>query len=55
MKERAAKIPAAYNSRLIEDPERLVQLYVATGNQKKANEWRKKLAEAKSAAKAATK
>jgi serine/threonine protein kinase len=55
MKEREAKISPGYKIRLVEDAERLIQLYAATGNQDKAKEWRKKLAEAKSAAKAAAK
>jgi serine/threonine protein kinase len=52
MKEREAKVPPLQRRRLIEDPERLLRLYQAMGNQDKANEWRKNLAEAKAAAKA---
>jgi eukaryotic-like serine/threonine-protein kinase len=47
MQEREAKIPRTYRVRLIEDLERLVQLYEATGNKEKAKAWQKKLAEAK--------
>jgi len=55
MRLREAKIPEPYKIRLIEDLQRLVQLYEATGNKDKAKEWRQKLAEAMAAAKAALK
>jgi tetratricopeptide (TPR) repeat protein len=55
MKDRASKLPAPHRGRLIEHMERLVQLYEGMGKQNKANEWRKKLAEEKAAAKAAEK
>jgi hypothetical protein len=47
MKEREAKIPAQAKVRLTEALERLVQLYEATDQKEKADEWRKKLEEAK--------
>jgi eukaryotic-like serine/threonine-protein kinase len=47
MKQNEATIPTPYKIRLIEALERLVQLYEATGNQDKANEWQTKLAEAR--------
>jgi eukaryotic-like serine/threonine-protein kinase len=46
MKEREAKIAVPYKIRLVEALERLVQLYDATGNEDKAQEWRKLLTEA---------
>jgi serine/threonine protein kinase len=55
LKERAAKLPAPHKGRLIEYMERLVDLYEGMGKKDKANEWRKNLAEAKAAAKAAQK
>jgi serine/threonine protein kinase len=51
MKDREAKLPPAYKSRVIEDAQRLVQLYEATSNREEANKWRKKLVQAKAAAK----
>jgi tetratricopeptide (TPR) repeat protein len=49
MKDREAKIPPPDKIRLIEALERLVQLYKATGNKDKAEEWQKKLIDAKAA------
>jgi tetratricopeptide (TPR) repeat protein/predicted Ser/Thr protein kinase len=43
MKQREAKIPPPGKVRLTEALERLVQLYEATGQKDKAEEWRKKL------------
>jgi hypothetical protein len=51
MKQRENKIPANGKARLTEALERLVQLYDATGQKGKADEWRKQLEEAKAAAK----
>jgi hypothetical protein len=51
MKQREAKIPAMGKVRLTEALERLVQLYDATGQKDKADEWRKKLEESQAAAK----
>jgi serine/threonine protein kinase len=51
MKEREATIPQQYRVRLLEALQRLVQLYEATGNNEKAREWQKKLAEASAPAK----
>jgi serine/threonine protein kinase/Tfp pilus assembly protein PilF len=50
MKQREAKIPAHAKVHLTEALERVVQLYDATGQKDKADEWRKKLEEAKAAA-----
>jgi tetratricopeptide (TPR) repeat protein len=43
MKQREAKIPANSKTRVTEALERLVQLYDATGQKDKADEWRKQL------------
>ncbi|HEV3117599.1 MAG TPA: serine/threonine-protein kinase [Gemmataceae bacterium] len=43
MKEREAKIPVFYKTRLTEALERLVEYYTALGQSDKAVEWRKKL------------
>jgi tetratricopeptide (TPR) repeat protein len=43
MRQREAKIPANAKSRLTEALDRLVQLYDATGQKDKADEWRRKL------------
>jgi non-specific serine/threonine protein kinase/serine/threonine-protein kinase len=51
LKQRQAPNPAQGKARLTEAVERLVQLYDATGPKDKADEWRKKLEEAKAAAK----
>jgi serine/threonine protein kinase/lipopolysaccharide biosynthesis regulator YciM len=51
LKQRETKIPAYGKVRLTEALERLVQLYDATGQKDKAEEWRKKLEQAKAAAK----
>jgi len=51
MKQREAKIPAQSKTRLTEALERLVRLYEATDQKDKADAWRKKLEEAKAAAK----
>jgi tetratricopeptide (TPR) repeat protein len=51
MKQREAKIPAQAKVRLTEALERLVQLYDATGQKDKADEWRKQLEQTKAAAK----
>jgi hypothetical protein len=51
MKEREATIPRQYKVRLLEALQRLVRLYEATGNNEKARDWRKKLAEASAPAK----
>ncbi len=53
MRQRQARIPGSYKIRLIEDLQQLVKLYEAVGNHDKVIEWRKKLAEALAAAKAA--
>jgi hypothetical protein len=55
MKQREAKVPPLGKVRLTEALERLVQLFEATGQMDKANQWRKKWEEAKAAAKPATK
>jgi hypothetical protein len=56
MKQCEAKIPPQFKSvRLGEALERLVQLYEATGQKDKADEWRKKLEEANAAARSAPK
>jgi hypothetical protein len=55
MKQREAKIPANSRNRLTEAVERLVQLYDASGQKDKADEWRKKLEETKAEAKRAVK
>jgi tetratricopeptide (TPR) repeat protein len=49
LKQREAKIPANSKARLTEALERLVQLYDATGQQDKADEWRKQLEMTKAA------
>jgi tetratricopeptide (TPR) repeat protein len=55
MKQRQDKIPAAYRQlRLSEALERLVRLYEATEQKAKADNWRKKLEEAKAAPKKTT-
>jgi serine/threonine protein kinase len=51
LKQRAAPNPAEDQLRLTEALERLVQLYDAWGKPGQADEWRKKLAETKAAAK----
>jgi serine/threonine protein kinase/tetratricopeptide (TPR) repeat protein len=51
MKKHEAQIPNPHKIRLIEALERLVQFYESTTNKDKANEWRKKLTEAKAAGK----
>ncbi len=51
MKQREAKIPVPTKIRMTEALERLVQLYDDWGKKEKADEWRKKLEEAKAAAK----
>jgi eukaryotic-like serine/threonine-protein kinase len=51
MKKATGVTDAERQSRLIENAERLVQLYEATGKKDKADTWRKKLQEAKKAAK----
>jgi serine/threonine protein kinase/tetratricopeptide (TPR) repeat protein len=51
MRQREAQIKPTDRVRLVESLERLVQLYEATGDNKKADEWRKKVAEAKAPAK----
>ena len=51
MKEREAKIPPLAKDRLTDALQRLVQLYEATGQKDKAEQWRKKVEEAKAAAK----
>ena len=43
MKAREAKIPAQAKPRLTDAIQRLVDLYEATGQQDRADEWRKKL------------
>ena len=50
--QRRDKIPPKYPNRPTEALERLVQLYDAWGKKDKADEWRKKLEEAKAQAKA---
>jgi serine/threonine protein kinase len=55
LKERAAKLPAPHRGRLIEQMERLVDLYEGMGNHAKASEWGKHLAEARVAARGAEK
>jgi serine/threonine protein kinase/tetratricopeptide (TPR) repeat protein len=47
MKEREGNIPKQYRIRLTEAIERLVQLYVTTGDRAKNEAWQKKLVEAK--------
>jgi serine/threonine protein kinase len=54
LKQRQDKIPAQWKIILPEALERLVQLYDATGQKAKADEWRKKLEETKAAAKPPT-
>jgi hypothetical protein len=51
MKQREVKIPAGAKARLTEALERLVQLYDATGQKDKAEQWRKQLEQMKAAAK----
>jgi hypothetical protein len=51
MKQRETKIPAILKMRLTEALERLVQLYDATGQKAKADEWRKQLEETKATVK----
>jgi serine/threonine protein kinase len=51
LKQREAQIPAQWKFRLTEALERLVQLYDATGQKAKADEWRKQLEAAKPPAK----
>jgi tetratricopeptide (TPR) repeat protein len=51
MKQREAKIPANTKDRLTEALQRLVQLYDATGQKDKAEEWREQLEQRKAAAK----
>jgi hypothetical protein len=53
-KQRGPLIPPTGRPRLTEALERLVRLYEATGRKEKAAEWRKKLEEAKAAAKKPT-
>jgi tetratricopeptide (TPR) repeat protein len=51
MKQREKLIPPRYQARVTEALEPLVQLYGASGPKEKADEWRKKLEEAKASAK----
>jgi hypothetical protein len=51
MKQREARIEVNNKFRLTDALERLVQLYDATGQKAKADEWRHKLEETKAAAK----
>jgi hypothetical protein len=51
LKRRTGTIPANDKVRLSQAVERLVQLYEATGQKAKADEWRQKLEEMKAAAK----
>jgi tetratricopeptide (TPR) repeat protein len=49
LKQREAKIPLDFKDRMTEALERLVQLYDATDQKDKADEWRKKLEQTKAA------
>jgi tetratricopeptide (TPR) repeat protein len=51
MKQRETQIPASGKARLTEALERLVQLYDATGQKDKADQWHQQLPEPKAAAK----